>query len=554
MQKVGFRVAGTSFLILCAVVFFTLQGRAQSVPLPQSYQLYQKFNGQVYSKGSRMHTSLRPFLIDSTLKGRYDELMNIGVDTNRKNWFLRKLFNEHLLEVNTKEYTFYADLLTENIFGKDFKDKTTPSPGFKPVGVGPTSPLGLNTRGFQVGGTIGDKFAFYTSGFENQAVFANYYLDYVRRTSGDTLFIPGQAYDRAFGKVIKDWSYVTATLSYTPIKQLNITLGQDKTFIGDGYRSVLLSDFAANYPFLRLTANVGNFQYMMMWTYMQDLRLPKFDTFGSNRRKYGLFHYLDWNVNNNLSFGFFNAYIVPEADDQGRRRGFDVNFINPLVFVSGLGPSSQPGNTLDGFTGKYKIFDKSAIYGQILIDRFKASSFFSDGSTDNTNAFQLGIRGADVFEVKNLNYLFEFNTAKPYTYADRSTATSYTFYGQPLGDPFNSNYKELLGIVNYYKGRFDFQGQLTYASYGLDANRADNNGVDANKPFVQTGPTSTGQGINTKMYYAEGTVSYLINPKYNLRFELGGIYRQEKKAPGTKNTAMVSFGLRSSFRNLYHDF
>jgi hypothetical protein len=39
-------------------------------------------------------------------------------------------------------------------------------------------------------------------------------------------------------KTTKDYSYATAILSYTPIKQLNITLGQDKTFIGDGYRSI----------------------------------------------------------------------------------------------------------------------------------------------------------------------------------------------------------------------------------------------------------------------------------------------------------------------------
>jgi hypothetical protein len=31
--------------------------------------------------------------------------------------------------------------------------------------------MGLNTRGFQFGGTVGDKFSFYTSGYENQAVF-----------------------------------------------------------------------------------------------------------------------------------------------------------------------------------------------------------------------------------------------------------------------------------------------------------------------------------------------------------------------------------------------
>jgi hypothetical protein len=119
---------------------------------------------------------------------------------------------------------------------------------------------------------------------------------------------------------------------------------------------------------------VGRVQYMMMWTYLQDINEKKFDTFGSNRRKWGLFHYLDYNVNNSLSFGFFDAVIIPEADSTGNRRGFDINFVNPLIFIPGSGSSAQPANTLVGFTGKYKVFDKNAIYGQLLIDQLRSSS------------------------------------------------------------------------------------------------------------------------------------------------------------------------------------
>lgn len=549
MQKNSTKLAGKIILLLCVIALSANVSKAQSVYLPESYQFYQKFNADIYSKSSRMHTSLRPFLIDSTINNRYNQLMNLGVDSSRKNWFLRKLLNEHLIDVKTNEYTFYGDILLENTFGHDFDDKTNKQINFKPIGFGPTAKIGLNTRGFQFGGTVGDKFSFYTSGYENQAAFPNYYTDYVRSIG----FIPGQAYDRSPGKNYRDYSYVTALLSYTPIKQLNITLGQDKTFIGDGYRSILLSDNAAPAPLLRVTANVGKLQYMAMWTYMQDLR-NGFDSFGGNRRKWGLFHYLDWNVNNSLSFGFFNAYIVPEADAQGNRRGFDINFINPVLFASSFGPSSQPGNALVGFTGKYKIFDKSALYGQLLFDKFKASNFFQSNNTDNTNGYQLGIRGADIFGVKNLNYLLEYNTVKPYTYADKDIMSAYTHYSQPLGDPLGANFRELIGIVNYSTGRFDFQGQINYAKYGLDAS-GQNNGKDVTKSLVPTlNSNSVGQGISTNLYYAEGLVSFMVNPKYNMRLELGGIYRHESNSIATKNAAIISFGLRSSFRNLYHDF
>jgi hypothetical protein len=550
MQKNYTKPAVKFILLLCVSILAFTPGKAQSVYLPQSYQLYQKFNADIYSKGSRMHTSLRPFLIDSTLNNKYNQVMGAGVDSSRKNWFLRKLFNEHLIQVNRKDYTFYGDLLLENLVGHDFKDKSTENIDFKPIGFGPSSRIGLNTRGFQFGGTIGTKFSFYTSGYENQAAFPDYYTDYVRQIG----FIPGQAYDRDPSKTYRDYSYVTAIISYTPIKQLNVTLGQDKTFIGDGYRSLLLSDYSAPYPLLRVTANVGHVQYMMMWTYMQDLFAPKFDTFGSNRRKWGLFHYLDWNVSNSVSFGFFNAYIAPEADDQGNRRGFDVNFINPVIFSSSFGPSKQPGNALVGFTGKYKILDKTALYGQFVIDRFKGGDFFGSDNTSNTNGLQLGIRGADIFGVNKLNYLLEYNAVKPYTYSSTQTLTTYTYFSQPLGDPLGANFRELMGIVNYTVGRFDFQGQLMYAKYGLDQ-AGQNNGKDVTKPFVPTlNSTIIGQGLRTDLYYAEGTVAFMLNPKYNLRLELGALYRQEKNELTTKNAAVITFGLRSSFRNLYHDF
>jgi hypothetical protein len=296
---------------------------------------------------------------------------------------------------------------------------------------------------------------------------------------------------------------------------------------------------------------------MMAWAYLEDVKAKQFDTFGSNRRKWALFHYLDWNVSKRVSFGFFNALISPEADDDGKRRGFDLNFVNPILFASSLGPSASPkDNTLMGFTGKYKIFDKTAIYGQLLLDRFKANDFFSGNNTDNTNGVQLGIRGADIFQVKRLNYLFEFNTVKPYTYSNQQTMSSYTFYGDPLGHPFGANFREFLGIFNYSVGRFDFQGQLDYGKYGLDVNATDNTGKDIVKPFDPSVNTTTtvGQGLSTHLYYAEGTVSFLINPKYNLRFELSGLYRQQKNALSDDKTTLITFGLRSSFRNLYHDF
>jgi len=529
------------YLLFVAFIIFSAQASlAQSVYLPYSYQFDQKFDADIYSVKNSFHTALKPYLIDSILSPRYNRLMQLGVDSSYKSWILRKLFNEHLFDVKTKEYTFYGDYLPDLQIGRDLKGQKTTF---------------LNTRGYQLGGTVSDKFSFYTTGYENQGVFPAYYDAIVNSYH----FVPGQSYDRSFGKKTKDWSYATAIVSYTPIKQLNVTLGADKTFIGDGYRSLLLSDYAAPYPLLRVTANLGKLQYMAMWTYMESLYAQKFDGFGSNRRKWGMFHYLDWNVTNRLSLGVFNALIAAEADDNGNLHGFDVNYINPVLLIGSLGPSKPiPDNTFGGFTAKYKIFDKAAVYGQLLLDNYINSS----GSNAHTYGYQLGIRGADIFKVNSLNYILEYNTVKPYAYTGSQPITSYTQYEEPLGDPLGANFTEAIGILNYSIGKFDLQGQLNYAKYEV-SNLGQNNGMSLTPALIPpvyvygllpaTIPVA-GQGIPTNLYYAEGTASYLVNPKYNLRIELGALYRNETNSLGNTKTVLFTFGLRSTFRGLYHDF
>lgn len=526
------------------LMFLFGQIKAQSQYQPYSYQFYQKLNGQVYNPETRFHSSLKPFFIDdSLLVDRGNQLLNLGVDSSRTSWLARKIFNEHLLDFKTADYTFYADFLPDFQIGKDFSGKQN---------------VWLNTRGYQIGGTVGKKFSFYTSGFENQGRFAKYYTDYAKGIN----IVPGQSYNRDYGanagKQSLDWSYATALISYTPIKYLNVTAGYDKNFIGDGYRSMLLSDVSSPYPFLKLTGNLGNVQYMALWAAMQDPSVPKLAYEAGNRKKGGVFHYVDWNVNKRLSIGFFDAVIWGDTDDLGNTRGFDWGYANPIIFLRPVEASSgSPDNSMIGFTSKYKFSKEIIAYGQFALDEFEAKNFFStNGSSRNKYGWQFGIRGSDLFKIENLNYLLEYNTAKPYTYTGRTEIVNYTSYVEPLAHRLGTNFREIVGIANYSWKRFDFTGQLQYAKYGLDLNGQDygkNLSITYLKAIKPLGNYTT-QGLRTDLYYAEARAAYLINPKYNLRLELGGIYRKERNSLSTSNTGLITIGLRSSFRNLYTDF
>jgi len=510
--------------------------------IPYSYQFYQKLNSSVYDINSSFHSSIRGYYADdSVLVGQYQSLMKLGVDSlNKRSWVRRKLTDEHLVNFKGDDYNVYLDFLPDFQIGREFKESKT---------------TWLNTRGFQIGGDIGKQFSFYASAYENQGVFANYVTDFINTNQ----VVPSEMTGKLDGKT-KDWSYASALLSFTANKHLNIALGYDKNFIGDGYRSMLLSDVAANYSFLRLRASLGNVQYQTIFAYMLDPGAERFteDRRLGDRGKWMAAHYLDWNITKRFSAGFFQAVTWADAEKEGKR-GFDFNYVHPFIFLRSVesANTTSPDKMRLGINLKYEILDKTTLYGQFMFDEFTAKEIFSsNGYWANKHAIQVGFRGSDLFKVPRLNYLAEFNTAKPYTYAHFDRVSNYAAMNQPLAHPFGANFREFLGLLNYSYKRFDFQGQMIYANYGEDPA-----GLNYGKNIflsyetrVQDYGVSTGQGIKTNLFFTEAKVSYLINPKYNLRAEVGGIIRKESSALTSQNTGLITFGIRSTFRNLYRDF
>ena len=528
------------FFVFCQLLVHA-QDPTPNQNIPYSYQFYQKLNRQVYDVNTRIHSSIKGFYADdSLLNARYVELMNLGVDRlNQRSWLRRKLTQEHLISVIDKDYTFYADFLPDLQIGREFDESKV---------------TWKNTRGFQVGGTIGKQFSFYTNGFESQAVFANYLTRFIDSNQ----VVPSEMSGK-FGNKTKDWSYVTALLSFTPSKYINLALGYDKNFIGDGYRSILLSDVAANYSFLKLRASLGNVQYQTIFAYMLDPGAPKLtaDRRLGDRGKWNALQYIDWNVNNRLSIGFFQGITWADAEPEGKR-GFDFNYVHPFVFLRPIEGANvnSPDKLRLGLNIKYELSANTAVYGQFMIDEFTAKEFFSNkGYWANKWSAQLGVRGSDLFKVNQLNWLAEFNTARPYTYAHFQRISNYSGMNQPLAHPMGANFREFIGMLNYSYKRFDFQAQGIYARYGLDPegeNYGKNIFLSYEDRSVDYG-SKVGQGIKTNLYFAEAKASYLINPKYNLRFEVGAVLRRES-AGATINTQLITFGLRSTFRNLYQDF
>ena len=526
------------FPLIAAMLFLIVQSQAQQ-KLPVITPYHSQNIRELYLDSANHHTALKIILHEDT------SAMYTQPDTTRRSWLHRKLFKEHLFEFREPDFNIFIDFLPDLQIGKSNQDKN----------------LWLNTRGATVFGNIGTKFYFESSFYENQGMFPVYLDSFVARRR----IIPGQGqikYNDVIGKAY-DYSYVNALISYKPSKYLNFTLGYgNNNSYGDGYRSLILSDIGFSYPYIKITANLGQFQYTSMWAQFMDMSNQSFnqayEDLGYNK-KWGVFHFLDWNATKKLTIGLFDAVIWPDTDTAGHKRGFDWTYLNPIIFLRPAEYSAgSSDNAMVGMNIKYKLFPKLTAYGQLVLDEFKLKEFFAgEGWWGNKWSTQLGFRSFDLFQVNKLDLQGELNVSRPYTYSFRNGQGNYAHYNQSLAHPMGANFVEALGIASWSFKRWYLRGQFTYAQYGLDYNKYISNGQDIFKSYNnRTGDYNIKmlQGLKTDFIYGQGTVAYVLNPKYNLRLEAAVAGRQEKNALFTNKELIFSFGLRSTFRQFYYDF
>ncbi|SKA20492.1 hypothetical protein SAMN04488128_1021566 [Chitinophaga eiseniae] len=536
MKQLLYRLPKPFQLTLLAVLLAVGAHAQEKLPVIAPYN-YLNLR-EAYMDSLNVHTAVRPLLHEDT------SAMYTRPDTTKRSWIYRKLFREHLFEFRTQDYNVFVDFLPDFQVGKSrIGSKTT----------------WLNTRGASVKGNIGKNFYFETTFFENQGVFP-YYLDsFMRKMS----VVPGQGSYKLYqdGKGF-DYSNVSALLAYTPNKYLSMAAGYGQNFIGDGHRSLLLSDNQYSYPYLKLTGTLGKFQYTAIWAQFMDRYALDFGQAYHDigyPKKWGVFHYLDWNVSKKLSIGVFDAVIWPDADSSGRKRGFDWSYMNPIIFLRPAEFSEgSSDNAVLGANAKFKLATKTTMYGQLVLDEFKLKEMVSGkGWWANKWGVQLGIKSYDVFRVKGLDVQGEFNTVRPYTYSYRNTATNYAHYNQSLAHPLGANFRELLGIASYRLKRWYVRGELMWSQYGIDPDSKTNYGQNIYKPYltyVNVYGNHIAQGIKTDLLYGQGVVAYVLNPKNNLRVEMSVTGRSEKNNVFMSRDLIFNIGLRSSFRQFAYDF
>jgi hypothetical protein len=347
-------------------------------------------------------------------------------------------------------------------------------------------------------------------------------------------------------------------VTYTPNKYLLIAGGYGKNFIGDGYRSLLLSDNANNYPYVRLQARLWKLTYNVLYNHYTNNFWYEVD--GKPQPKYSTIHYLGFNTKK-LQIGVFDE-VTWLAKDTNFNRGFDVQYLNPIIFMRPIEFTlGSPDNAMMGFNVKYKVYKKGFVYGQAALDDIFIKKSLDNHSQfyGNKYAFQLGMWNKDIFNVQGLSHRLEWNSVRPYIYGHgvgNNISLNYTHFYQSLTTPFAANYNEIISLFNYANKRWYGSLENLYTVRGENPGVPYNNGEDlwgGEENIPQFG-TKTGQGIKTKYSYNQLTAGYLINPANRLGVQASIAYRSRKSSIVNQSELYFSFGIKTSLYNLYHDF
>lgn len=364
-------------------------------------------------------------------------------------------------------------------------------------------------------------------------------------------------------------NHFSGNLIWRPSKVFNLQAGRDKHFIGDGYRSLFISDIGPAIPYLKQQTTIWKLQYTSLFLWLSN---PTDTSYWGNAtvrypKKFASMHYISFNAAKWLNIGVFES-VVWQGQDNNRFRGFDVNYLNPIVFFRPVEYSlGSSDNSMLGFAFKIRFNRNNQLYSQLILDEFylKEIKNWKAGWWANKQGVQIGYKCFNFGMVENLYMQTEVNIVRPYTYTHGSVQQNYSTGGVALAHPMGANFAELIGILSYQIKGLTLTGKLVGIRYGMD---------DAGKNFGQNiflsyltrsstdpdHPTRVDyghqlfDGIATNIFYAEFKAAYRFNTAFPIRVEFTAGARAQNGLLIHQKSSFITAGLCLPLWKAYRDY
>ena len=422
-----------------------------------------------------------------------------------------------------------------------------------------------NVFGYGIGGALSYNRKQWNSNFTyltTTSEYVNYQSDIITKTR----VVPGM--NVGSGKNNLNSQYIAGFINYKPNKLFDFEVGYGKSFIGDGYRSLLRSDAANSSPYLKINTSFWKIKYTNLFASHQNI----FNVEGNQslyQKKYSASHFLDYKATKWLTIGLFET-IIWQAKEGNYTRGFDPNYANPFIFYRPVEFSvGSSDNALVGANIKIQPFKNQFFYVQVVFDEFLLDELKADvnqfrnpdkdiqsGWWANKYGLQIGWNAFDLFKIEGLQTRLEFNLVRPFTYAHSSPTQAYSHYNVSLAHPLGANFHEFISIINYSKDKWMFKIQYNQSQQGhsLSGTNFGENLQLSNTTRVKEYENSLNQGVSTKVNYLEFSAGYLIYKDWNTSLNFGYISRTEADNFTSKSNKFLYLKLKSNLYNQYFDY
>ena len=524
-------MSGRTFIVL-VLALCAVRTSAQQNDVPLNRDIYLDLDRNHACRTSTVHTGLRP-MIESRVDLR--NVLGHRPDSSRHYYVLTKVFfKTHLLDVRKKGFRVIGDGVFNFELGQDFRD---------PSEFADTTRFYVNSRGYRFAVDIGPRVSFNTTFYETQAIYPQYLYQFVQYNG----VVPGQGRIKTTDQRGFDFSWAGGNVSWTPRHFANVQFGHGKHFVGNGYRSVLLSDNAFNYPFLKMSWLLfkDRIQYSTIYAKLQmsgeDNRLSAGESSESIFYwKRATFNHLSINLGP-AQVGLFESTHWKTVQ-QGGTRDFNGMQLNPVFGLNTMayGFDSDNVNNLLGMDLKVTLTDKLFVYGQVAVD----------DPAESKIAWQAGLRVFDIFR-QDLHLLLEYNSASAYTFATSSPNMGHVHYNQPLAHPWGANFTEAVAVLDYRKKRWFFTGKANIGQVILQDTLSTNFGND---PLIEDFdvPVEVDE-IHRQLVHLDLSAGWLVNQNTNMRLVLGWTGRDLGLGADRLNSSYLYVALRTGLFNRYYD-
>lgn len=511
--------------VLVVVAVFCLPAgwlSAQNYQLPLERRITESIEVFLSRTDTTVHTGLKPFHAGIVKRDSVPRINNR--DRQYFSSTEASLFGTHMFEVHEDDFTFLVDVILDLDLGFEFGDSAKWERA---------THIYNNTRGVSGSGTIGKRVSFHATVLENQSRFPYFLYAY----SDSLQVVPGQGRFKENSVGERDYNSATGVVSIDAAPWLDVHFGHGRHFVGHGYRSMLLSDVAFNYPYLRLQTNTTNrkWQYATVFAELNSLdRLPIGEVPEALFQRKGFaFRYLSWMPHPRLELGFYEATTYQRWNEDGTQP-YPATFLQPLPLVSTIVHGFEGvQNSLLGANAKVKVTHDIHLYGQFVFDR--AERGFS--------GYQAGLF-INHAGLRNLSLRIEHNEGGAGIFTNPTPLQNYSHMNQSLAHPLGTAFSEQVIIIQHHQKRFWSEWRGLHQS--LNAGQRGN--INAPTEIVTSAPN---QPLNTLI--SDLRIGYTVNPTSNMHAIIGWMWRDRTNDQSHFITSYYYVAFRVAMFNRYYD-